>query len=145
MEVTLFGIFLKITPLCNHAATLYTHFYCIIFHIFGLLCIQTSKGLKQFVQLLCHGNNNTAVKKGTLRLGGMDKYTISILAIKGWQEIWAKNYNDLHLRITFEYLIKSELLWLNQDFKQFIAKQDTGKEFKFQSKARTYLLTQPIF
>ena len=75
----------------------------------------------------------------------MDKYTISILAIKGWQEIWAKNYNDLHLRITFEYLIKSELLWLNQDFKQFIAKQDTGKEFKFQSKVRTYLLTQPIF
>ena len=77
----------------------------------------------------------------------MDKYTISILAIKGWQEIWAKNYNDLHLRITFEYLIKSELLWLNQDFKQFIAKQDTGKEFKFQSKellSPTYYLNCSI-
>ena len=59
----------------------------------------------------------------------MDKYTISIMAIKGWQDIWAKNYNDLHLRVTFEYLIQSELLWLNQDFKDFVAKNDEIGKF----------------
>ena len=51
------------------------------------------------------------------------------MAIKGWQDIWAKNYNDLHLRVTFEYLIQSELLWLNQDFKDFVAKNDEIGKF----------------
>ena len=50
----------------------------------------------------------------------------SEIHLLGWQDIWAKNYNEVDLRVTFEYLIQSELLWLNQDFKQFIAKQDLG-------------------
>ena len=49
-----------------------------------------------------------------------DKYTTSILAIKTWQDIWARCFQDLPLRVTLEYLIHSELDWLNQDFRSFI-------------------------
>ena len=48
-----------------------------------------------------------------------DKYTTSILAIKTWQDIWARSFQDLPLRLTLEYLIHSELDWLNQDFRAF--------------------------
>ena len=68
-----------------------------------------------------------------------DKYTISILAIKTWQDIWARAFSDVPLRITLEYLIHSELDWLNHDFKtlisshrlnvQWVAQEELWKHF----------------
>ena len=53
----------------------------------------------------------------------IDKYSVSILAIKAWQDIWAKTFNEAPMRVTMEYLIHSELDWMNQDFKSLIDKQ----------------------
>ena len=58
-----------------------------------------------------------------------DKYTTSIYAIKTWQDIWARSFQDLPLRVTLEYLIHSELDWLNKDFKSFISQH--GVEVKW--------------
>ena len=56
-------------------------------------------------------------------MASTDKYTISIMAIKAWQDIWARTFGELPLRVTLEYLIQSELDWLNQDFKHLISNQ----------------------
>lgn len=53
----------------------------------------------------------------------MDKYSISIMAIKAWQDIWSRTFGELPLRVTMEYLIQSELEWLNQDFRALISQQ----------------------
>ena len=52
-----------------------------------------------------------------------DKYTISIMAVKAWQDIWTKIFGELPLRVTMEILIQSELDWLNQDFKTLLSNQ----------------------
>ena len=52
-----------------------------------------------------------------------DKYTISIMAVKAWQDIWARIFGEMPLRVTMEILIQSELDWLNQDFKNLLNKQ----------------------
>lgn len=53
----------------------------------------------------------------------VDKYSISIMAIKAWQDIWSRTFGEMPLRVTMEYLIQSELEWLNQDFKALISQQ----------------------
>ena len=58
-----------------------------------------------------------------MTMASTDKYTISIMAIKAWQDIWARTFTELPLRVTLEYLIQSELDWLNQDFKHLISNQ----------------------
>ena len=43
--------------------------------------------------------------------------------MKAWQDIWARTFSEVPLRVTLEYLIQSELDWLNQDFKHLISNQ----------------------
>lgn len=55
----------------------------------------------------------------------VDKYSVSIMAIKAWQDIWSRTFGEMPLRVTMEYLIQSELEWLNQDFKALISRESS--------------------
>ena len=52
--------------------------------------------------------------------GGKFEFAFSV---KAWQDIWARTFSEVPLRVTLEYLIQSELDWLNQDFKHLISNQ----------------------
>jgi hypothetical protein len=54
-----------------------------------------------------------------------DTFTVSILSIRVWQDIWARAFGDQPLRVTLEYLIHTELDWLNQDFKTYLEQNGT--------------------
>ena len=51
-----------------------------------------------------------------------DTFTISILAVRAWQDIWSRSWSETNLRYTLEQLIHTELQNLNADYKAHIAK-----------------------
>lgn len=51
-----------------------------------------------------------------------DTFTISILAVRTWQDIWSRSFSEANIRYTLEKLIHSELQSLNADYRDYIAK-----------------------